>query len=73
MSMMDVQVGCQDKAPVSETLQDMVNEQAAFGVEGKIKDSTSANGGEMKISKALLMGILPIVLAIVACVYFLCR
>ena len=34
MSMMDVQVGWQDKVPVSETLQDMANEQAAFGVKG---------------------------------------
>ena len=73
MSMMDVQVGCQDKVPVSETLQDMANEQAAFGTNGKIKDANATNGGDAKISKALLIGILPIVLAIVACVYFLSR
>ena len=73
MSMMDVQVGCQDKVPVSETLQDMANEQAAFGTNGKIKDANATTGGDTKISKALLIGILPIVLAIVACVYFLSR
>ena len=73
MSMMDVQVGCQDKVPVSETLQDMANEQAAFGTNGKIKDANATTGGDAKISKALLIGILPIVLAIVACVYFLSR
>ena len=73
MSMMDVQVGCQDKVPVSETLQDMANEQAAFGTNGKIKDANATTGGDTKISKALLIGILPIVLAIVTCVYFLSR
>ena len=73
MSMMDVQVGCQDKVPVSETLQDMANEQAAFGTNGKIKDANATTGGDTKLSKALLIGILPIVLAIVTCVYFLSR
>lgn len=73
MSMMDVQLNCQDKVSVSETLQDMANEQAAFGTNGKIKDEKATSGGEAKISKAFLIGILPIVLAIVACVYFLSR
>ena len=70
MSMMDVQLNCQDKVSISETLQDMANEQAAFGTNGKIKDANATTGGDTKISKALLIGILPIVLAIVACVYF---
>ena len=73
MSMMDVQLNCQDKVSISETLQDMANEQAAFGTNGKIKDANATTGGDTKISKALLIGILPIVLAIVACVYFLSR
>ena len=73
MSMMDVQLNCQDKVSISETLQDMANEQAAFGTNGKIKDASATTGGDAKISKALLIGILPIVLAIVACVYFLSR
>ena len=73
MSMMDVQLNCQDKVSISETLQDMANEQAAFGTNGKIKDANVTTGGDAKISKALLIGILPIVLAIVACVYFLGR
>ena len=73
MSMMDVQLNCQDKVSISETLQDMANEQAAFGTNGKIKDTKETNGGDAKMSKAFLIGILPIVLAIVACVYFLSR
>ena len=73
MSMMDVQLNCQDKVSISETLQDMANEQAACGTDGKIKDAKATSGGDVKISKAFLIGILPIVLAIVACVYFLSR
>ena len=73
MSMMDVQLNCQDKVSISETLQDMANEQAAFGTDGKIKDTKVTSGGDAKISKALIIGILPIVLAIVACVFFLSR
>lgn len=73
MSMMDVQLNCQDKVSVSESLQDMANEQAAFGTNGKIKDAKTTSGGDAKITRALLIGIVPIVLAIVACVFFLCR
>ena len=67
MSMMDVQMGCQDKVPVSETLQDMVNEQAAFGVEGKIRDSEVKKGGEFKLSKILLLGVAFVALVIIIC------
>ena len=67
MSMMDVQVGCQDKVPVSETLQDMANEQAAFGVKGKIKDSEVAKSGEFKLSKVLLLGVAFVALVIIIC------
>ena len=70
MSMMDVQLNCQDKVSISETLQDMANEQAAFGTDGKIKDTKVTSGGDAKISKALIIGILPIVLAVIACIYF---
>ena len=70
MSMMDVQLNCQDKVSISETLQDMANEQAAFGTNGKIKDTKATSGGDVKISKALIIGILPIVLAVIACIYF---
>ena len=67
MSMMDVQLNCQDKVPVSETLQEMANEQAAFGVKGKIKDSEDAKGGEFKLSKVLLIGVALIALVIIIC------
>ena len=73
MSMMDVQVNCQDKVSVSETLQDMANEQAAFGTNGKIKDSNATSGGNVKISKALLIGVLPIILAVIVSLYFIFR
>ena len=73
MSMMDIQLNCQDKVSVSESLQDMASEQAAFGTNGKIKDTKETSGGNGKISKALIISILPIVLAIIACVYFLSR
>ena len=73
MSMMDVQLNCQDKVSVSETLQDMANEQAAFGTNGKIKDSNATSGGNVKISKALLIGVLPIILAVIVSLYFIFR
>lgn len=73
MSMLDVQLNCQDKVSVSETLQDMANEQAAFGTNGNIKDSKTASGGNVKISKALLIGVLPLILAAIACLYFIYR
>lgn len=67
MSMMDVQLNCQDKVPVSETLQEMANEQAAFGVKGKINDSEASKGGEFKLSKVLLIGVAFIALVIIIC------
>ena len=67
MSMFDVQMGCQDKVPVSETLQDMVNEQGAFGVEGKIRDSEVKKRGEFKLSKILLLGVAFVALVIIIC------
>ena len=70
MSMMDVQLNCQDKVSISETLQDMANEQAAFRTNGKIKEAETTSEGNAKISTAFIIGVLPIVLAIVACVYF---
>lgn len=73
MSMMDVQLNCQDKVPVSESLQNMVNEQAAFGVKAKIDDSKTVNEGNAKISKALLIGVIPLILAVVLSLYFIFR
>ena len=73
MSMMDVQMGCQDKVPVSETLQDMINEQAAVGLSGKIKDSEETKRGDAKFLKALLIGILPVVLVIILCLVLMYR
>ena len=67
MSMMDVQLSCQDKVSVSETLLEMGNEQAAFGVKGKIRDSEVAKGGEFKFSKILLIGVAVVALVIIIC------
>ena len=67
MSMHDVQMGCQDKFPVSETLQEMVNEQAACGVQGQIKESEVAKSGDFKLAKVLLLSVVLVALVVSIC------